>query len=132
MKALSIQQPWAWLIANGHKEIENRNWRYPPSFRGTFLIHAGKKPDKDEMEDMSFIKAQLGFLPPPNVFDCGGIVGMADLVDVVTTSDSPWFFGPLGFVIKNARPLPFIPFKGELGFFNVPDSLLTAHHSGAG
>jgi hypothetical protein len=27
MKALSIKQPWAWLIVNGHKDIENRDWR---------------------------------------------------------------------------------------------------------
>ncbi|MCP4687042.1 MAG: ASCH domain-containing protein, partial [Desulfobacterales bacterium] len=43
MKALSIRQPWAWLIANGYKDIENRSWR--TSFRGEFLIHAGKKFD---------------------------------------------------------------------------------------
>ncbi len=27
MKALSIKQPWAWLVAAGCKDIENRNWR---------------------------------------------------------------------------------------------------------
>ncbi len=43
MKALSIRQPWAWLIANGYKDIENRSWR--TNFRGEFLIHAGKKFD---------------------------------------------------------------------------------------
>jgi hypothetical protein len=26
MKALSLMQPWAWLMVNGHKDIENRNW----------------------------------------------------------------------------------------------------------
>lgn len=37
MKALSILQPWAWLIVNGNKDIENRNWH--TRFRGRFLVH---------------------------------------------------------------------------------------------
>ena len=27
MKALSIKQPWAWLICAGYKDVENRNWK---------------------------------------------------------------------------------------------------------
>jgi len=38
MKALSIKQPWASLIAHGIKPIENRNWR--THFRGKIYIHA--------------------------------------------------------------------------------------------
>lgn len=41
--ALSIRQPWAWLIVNNHKPVENRSW--PTSFRGRFLVHAGKTRD---------------------------------------------------------------------------------------
>jgi hypothetical protein len=121
VKALSIKQPWAWLIANGHKDIENRDWRYPPTFRGRFLIHAGKRPDIDAtaLDEMEFIKRQIGFLPEAKEFQLGGIVGEADLVDVVRASISPWFFGPLGFVLQKARPLPFMPCKGQLGFFDV-------------
>ncbi len=37
---LSIRQPWAWLIVNGYKDIENRTWS--TRFRGKVLIHAGK------------------------------------------------------------------------------------------
>lgn len=44
MRAISIMQPWAWLIVNGHKSIENRSWRC--HVRGPILIHAGKKLDK--------------------------------------------------------------------------------------
>ncbi|MCG0445699.1 ASCH domain-containing protein [Pseudomonas aeruginosa] len=49
MKALSIRQPWAWLVANGHKDIENRDWA--TSFRGRFLIHAAKSMTRDEYEE---------------------------------------------------------------------------------
>jgi hypothetical protein len=50
MKALSIKQPWAWLIVSGHKDIENRNC--PTRFRGRLLVHAGKKVDRGALEDM--------------------------------------------------------------------------------
>ena len=47
----------------------------------------------------------------------GGIVGEAEIVDCVTQSPSPWFVGEYGFVLRNAKPLPFEPCKGALGFF---------------
>lgn len=40
MKALTLTQPWASLVANGAKQIETRNWRTP--YRGPLAIHAGK------------------------------------------------------------------------------------------
>jgi len=39
MKALTISQPWASLIASGEKFVENRTWR--TNYRGTLAIHAG-------------------------------------------------------------------------------------------
>lgn len=48
----------------------------------------------------------------------GGIIGVAEIVDCVEASDSPWFFGRYGFVLRNARPVEFIPVKGALGFFD--------------
>jgi hypothetical protein len=115
MKTLSIRQPWAWLIVNGHEDIENREWRYPPKFRDRFLIHAGKKFDcEDDANEWSWRHIER-----PEDFDMGGIVGEAELVEVVRKSKSPWFYGPLGFVLRNARPLPFMPCRGQLGFFEV-------------
>ena len=47
MKALTIRQPWASLIAAGVKTIETRSWR--TSYRGPLAIHAGKaKLARDE------------------------------------------------------------------------------------
>jgi len=43
MKALSIRQPWAWLLVEGFKDIENRTWK--TNYRGSFLIHASKQFD---------------------------------------------------------------------------------------
>lgn len=39
MRALTIRQPWASLIATGAKTIETRPWR--TDYRGPVLIHAG-------------------------------------------------------------------------------------------
>jgi len=50
----------------------------------------------------------------------GGIVGVVEIVDCVTKSSSPWFHkGGYGFVLKNARPLPFVKRSGWLRFFKV-------------
>ena len=117
MKALSIKQPWAWLIVNGFKDIENRNWH--TNYRGPVLIHAGKKPDGTDA-DMRWLMHDIGWdgdLPRLASLEYGGIVGEAEIVDCVHRSQSPWFFGKFGFVIRNARPLPFRPCKGQLGFF---------------
>jgi hypothetical protein len=43
MKALTICQPFAHLIATGQKIVENRVWS--TSYRGTVAIHAGKSRD---------------------------------------------------------------------------------------
>jgi hypothetical protein len=34
--------------------------------------------------------------------------------------------GCYGFYLRNARPLPFIPYKGQLGIFDVPDDVIQA------
>lgn len=118
MKALSILQPWAWLIANGHKDIENRVWS--TRYRGPFLIHAGKRWGREQKDDLERVRAQFPHLALPDQFDLGGLVGLAHVTDCVQDSDSPWFFGPYGFVLANARPLLFTPCRGMLNFF-TPD-----------
>lgn len=125
--ALSIQQPWAWLIVNGFKDIENRDWR--TTFRGPVLIHTGLKIDAEANFDVvngyhpvTGHQSLIGNRYPPALFekaDLGGIVGVAEVVDCVTRHDSEWFVGSYGFVIRNARPLPFMPLKGQLGFFKA-------------
>lgn len=123
MKALSIRQPWAWLIVNGHKDIENRTW--PTRMRGEVLIHASKGMTRDEYEDTFDLALEQGIqLPPFEFIERGGIVGLATITGCVTESESPWFFGPQGFLLRDAKPLPFVPFKGMLGFFDVPDGVL--------
>lgn len=119
--ALSIRQPWAWLIVAGKKDIENRTWE--TTFRGPVYIHAAKGMTMREYcQAMNFIALRrLGVAQIPlfEALDRGGIVGVAEIADCVTASTSPWFVGPRGFVIRNVRPLPFFPCKGALGFFRA-------------
>ncbi len=116
MWALSIKQPWAFLIASGQKDIENRAW--PTKYRGPILIHAGKVPDR-EFSDRGL--PPISYIGYRQTEQTGGIIGIAQLVDCVTESQSPWFFGEYGFVLANARPVPFYPYKGQLGIFQVPE-----------
>lgn len=122
MYALSIMQPWAWLIVNGFKDIENRSWW--TFYRGPVLIHASKRHDGPK-GDWPWAN-----IPGPDRFDYGGIVGQAEIVDCVTKSRSEWFCGPYGFVIQGARPLPFRPCRGQLGFF-LPDTDRTTRGTSA-
>jgi hypothetical protein len=112
MKAFSIKQPWSWLVIHGFKDVENRSWK--TDYRGPVLIDASKSHD-GEPDDWGWPE-----IPKPDRFDYGGIVGQAEIVACVSASDSPWFSGPFGFVIRNATPLPFRACRGMLGFF-VPD-----------
>ena len=50
--ALSIRQPYAWLLVNGIKDVENRSWNPPDPIIGKRIyIHAGKaKVSKDDFE----------------------------------------------------------------------------------
>ncbi|KAA6166099.1 ASCH domain-containing protein [Pseudomonas veronii] len=124
MKALSIRQPWAWLIIHGGKDIENRSWH--TKFRGRFLIHAAKGMTSNEFTQALLYCSERG-LPMPDRDDMqrGGIIGSVELVDSLDTSASPWYMGEKAFALRDPKPLPFSPIKGRLNFFDVPDELVT-------
>ena len=120
MKAISIMQPFAYLIVHGHKPVENRVWR--TSYRGRLLIHASKTYasfDDSQFYRIGFDEDFIDMLRSTDI-PRGALVGEVDLVDCVTDSDSPWFRGPYGLELEN--PLAYdkpIPYKGELGLFDV-------------
>ena len=140
MKALSLTQPWAWLVVHGGKDIENRTWN--TKVRGEFLIHAAKgmkATDRDAAFSAAFgISGDLACsIPDPADLERGGIIGIAELFNVTPpltfhelsmgrTAD-PWHFPEqYGFRLRNVRPLPFLPCLGALGFwgeFEIRDGL---------
>jgi hypothetical protein len=115
LPALAIRQPYAWLVAHGVKDVENRTRR--THYRGQFLIHASLSAEL-LFEDTAAEIAAKAKMALPIEFDAGGIVGVAEIVDCVRNFDSRWAArGNWGWVIANARPLPVRACKGALGFF---------------
>lgn len=127
MKAISIRQPWAWLIVNGYKDIENRTW--DTKYRGMVLIHAAKtKPTAVEWYEAERVAHAAGvpYFPPFEAMEKGGIVGYAYITGTTRENASPWFFGPVGFYLTGAKSLPFQPLKGKLSFFETGYGLVAA------
>ncbi|MBA7696921.1 hypothetical protein ES703_105575 [subsurface metagenome] len=116
MKALSLKQPFAELTISGKKKIELRKWDI--KFRGEFLIHASKRPDKNSMK-------KFGFTDLP----CGFIIGKATLINVkkyknkeellkdkyLHLAEGDW--GNYGFILENPIRLNKMSAKGNLGFW---------------
>ena len=119
--ALSVRQPWAWAIIHAGKDIENRSWQavnHGLRRRGTVMIHASLGMTQEEYRDASTFMKSIGVdCPAPSQLLRGGIIGSVDVVDVVSESESPWFFGPRGLVLANAKPIDFIGSYGALGYF---------------
>ena len=123
-RVLSVRQPWAWAIVAGHKDVENRTWSTPQ--RGRILIHAPRTIAHDD-EDFVFRLVRrlqpnrLPFVVEREYRDAlalGAIVGAVDVADVVRDSDSPWFFGPVGWLLANAQRFNTpIPTRGRLGLW---------------
>jgi len=119
VKALSVRQPWAWAIVAGLKPVENRTWR--TVYRGPLAIHASQRFDAD---GAAWIAQHVGCAVPA-ALPHGGIVGHVQLTDCVEQFDSPWFFGPYGFVLQRATALPLVPLPGRLRLFDVAATVLT-------
>jgi hypothetical protein len=122
MRAISIRSPWWWFILHAGKDIENRDWA--TSYRGPVLIHASKWFGRQAVcDDFRLAQGISGRsdLPPVTLGalrSMGGyVVGAVDIVDCVIASESPWFFGKHGFVLRNPRLVEPYPAKGTLGLF---------------
>lgn len=130
MKALTISQPFAFLIADGQKPVENRSW--PTSYRGPLAIHAGQGTQyltKTELKN----------------YTTGAIVATCDLVTCIEV-DNPsekqrqeldaagiglddilnhkHCEGPWAWVLTEIRPCDPVPITGKQGLWDVPDSLV--------
>ena len=111
MKTLSVRQPWASLIINGVKDIENRTWA--TSHRGPLLIQSSAKPmPAEELELVRAFALERGALLP-EILPLGGVLGIVTLLDCVRSHSSPWFQGPVGWVLSDPHQLSFTPCKGS-------------------
>ena len=92
MKALSVLNPWAWLLATGAKRFETRCWA--TDFRGRFAIHASKQFGK-KFQELCFeeffdsaVFGSGGFMENPVMTkldairaSCGCVLAVGELVD---------------------------------------------------
>lgn len=94
MKALSIKQPWASLIAHGIKDVENRSWR--TNFRGRIYIHASSRKAGDlpyilSTQQANYITTKVDNMPPyTDNMPFSAIIGEVDIVDCVINHPSIW------------------------------------------
>lgn len=122
MKALTVKQPWASLIVQGFKDIENRTWKI--QYRGKILIHAALLHDKCEWDALT--KEQRLELPceiPCQKLPKGAILGSVEIVDCIKNHPSVWAEkGMWNWVLDNAILFPKpIPAKGKLSLWDYPN-----------
>ena len=128
MKALSVRQPWAWAIAHGRKDVENRTW--PTQWHGRLAIHASARWDEDGAWDWRVMEAALSEEPVQrdDRFVLSAVIAVADLVDVARGVNSLWAEpGQFHWRLANVRPLAEpMPCKGRLGLWDLPDDVEAA------
>lgn len=145
MRALTLTQPWASLVALGQKRIETRSWSTP--YRGPVAIHAAKGLQSIGGEaalpglcyQEPFRQALFGdvWYPPGRIFELiprGVVVAVVDLVDVTKTGEA-WSVQPderelafgdyapgrFAWVLDNLRRLEApLPCRGALGLWTLP------------
>lgn len=146
MKALTIKQPYASLIVEGIKDIENRTWK--TNYRGRILIHAGKdnliKNLKYGDDIICLNNKQLEYInnnKHNDIFNkeliTGAIIGSVEILDCVINHTSIWAenteistaWGGVEVIIGKpiynwvlANPIKFdkpIPIKGKLSLWET-------------
>lgn len=148
MKALTLTQPWATLVAIGAKRVETRSWR--TEFRGQIAIHAAKGFPDDARYTVtvepfqSVLRAAMGRdIVTGAHLPTACIIALADLVEVrrfdeasrdrvrsrSARGDLPQYeadfgdygLGRFGFVLENVVKLARpVPARGMLNLWNVP------------
>lgn len=154
MKAISLWQPWATLVALGEKKIETRAWR--TTHRGTLAIHATQKMTREMKllcETEPFASSLDRVFAAGDELPLGAIVAVCELVDcaqivrayrpllentfavrangnVIIPTDSErafgdWIDGRFAWILKDTRRLDYpVPCRGAQGLFDVPRDVL--------
>jgi ASCH domain len=108
-RVLSIRQPWATLIIEGIKPVENRTWRV--DYRGPILIHASLHRDAGLIAQHGLKASELEF---------GAVIGRVDLIDITEDHPSPYYVpGNFAWVFANPRRIEPIPMRGQLRMFTA-------------
>jgi len=147
MKAISLWQPWATLIAIGAKKYETRSWATP--YRGPLLICASKGGiPKDELLDILAEPEFRDVLTPallnrawppvqPHHLPFGKALCVVDLVDCIRTGimtpeqiGTDELFGDFSpgrfaWRLENVRAFKEpLSIRGKQGLFDVDDRIV--------
>jgi len=115
-KAISVKNPWAYLIVSGIKPIENRTWS--TKFRGRVLIHAsGQLCNPVFTSEQEYDIKRL--MPVNDLWRGniqGAIVGSVEIVDCVINHSSIWAEKTEGVTDVNTKE--FIPSNKQKPIYN--------------
>ncbi len=139
-RALTLFQPFAWLVASGIKDLENRPEGFShKSFRGEFWIHAAVYQKQAHLFAFEVCLDVLGEgfrLPEEAELAYGAIIGRATVTGILAprshaTAIAPyvphrWHFpDEWGFVLGSPQMLKEpVPCRGYQGFWRVPAPVL--------
>jgi hypothetical protein len=133
MKIITIQQPWAEMVAKGIKCYEARSSE--TEYRGLIAIHASKESRMKLGECVELYKKirDLGADPGESLkFRYGCIVAIAELKSIYEIGKSfsgsqleklvgNWTYGRFAWKLENVVALPNpIPFRGKQGLMELP------------
>lgn len=105
MKAISVKQPWASMIAQGKKTIETRTWT--TKHRGEILIVASKAPEIDGLP--------VGLaLCVAEIIDCRPMIKPDESCACCKKYDDVF-----SWILKNIKPVIPFPVQGRLGLYQV-------------
>lgn len=122
--ALTISQPWASLIANGDKQVENRTWK--TDYRGPLAIHAGSGTQY-------LTRNQQAGYPTGGIIAVATLVGcwQVDLLRSTSFSidEHQWQYieGPWCWLLEDVLHVDFLPCPGKLGLWTVNQPLVISH-----
>lgn len=112
MRALSVKQPWAELIASGKKKIEYRTWKV--ELRGDLLLVASASRQDDECEEEGLDPKALVYGAAVCVVDLWKITGEA--------GDYEWH-------VRSPRRVEPVALRGYAAIYNVDDAKIVLRAS---
>ncbi len=132
MKALTLLQPWAWLIIHGPKRWENRTWT--TSYRGPLIIHAGRS--RRRLSEAYHNPDLASLLPDPSRLVFAVLIGIVDLTRIEPIEDvtgESFVEGPWCWRLDNPRPLPRpIPMEGGRRLWDVLEGVVRLRNTDDG
>ena len=127
VKALSLTQPWAWVVVYLNKDIENRKRRI--FYKEPFYIHATKVMTYEYYIEVIYLckqwSAPIELIPSfeEMLTMCGGIVGQTRITDILPKTGQvarTWHMrDQWGHVLVDTKAVDFFPCKGNQGLWEA-------------